>query len=122
MLCVSPATRKQECLPGTYSQGGATQCLNCNPGYRCDMGSTSPTPADGICDAGGYCDGLYFYPCPSGTFNPYNGSIDEGSCQACPPGILSVAVSLITYQLHVIFHFQFMHNACFLYAGQSTPV
>ena len=79
-------TRKAECLPGTYSQAGSTQCSACIPGYRCPMGSTTPAPPDYECEKGGWCDGLYYYPCPSGTFNDQVGSIDDTACTACEPG------------------------------------
>ncbi|CAC5381825.1 unnamed protein product [Mytilus coruscus] len=85
--CPEPEySRRSECPPGTYSNGGATACSNCNEGYQCAMGSTSPSPADGLCPAGGWCDGKNFYRCEPGLYNQYNGSVDASACVACPPG------------------------------------
>lgn len=53
----------------------------------CDMRSDSPSPEQGKCPRGGYCDGLAFYPCPPGTYNPFNGSSSEASCHPCETGI-----------------------------------
>lgn len=84
--CLISDSRRSECPPGTYSIGGATACSNCNEGYQCAMGSTSPSPADGLCPAGGWCDGKNFYRCEPGLYNQYNGSTDASACVACPPG------------------------------------
>ena len=82
------ATRKQECPPGYYSYAGARVCERCSPGYVCKMASTSPTPADGVCQAGGYCpDGMLYEKCPSGTYNMFNGSSTDEDCSTCPTGI-----------------------------------
>ena len=40
----------------------------------------------GICDKGGYCDGVAFTACGAGTYNPYNGSTSIADCIPCPPG------------------------------------
>ena len=82
-----PATLKEECPPGYYSEAGWLDCLPCEPGYFCEMASTSPTPPGGWCPAGGYCpDGRLFIKCPSGTYNPTSGSFSPEACVACPPG------------------------------------
>lgn len=96
--CPEPqATRKIECKPGTYSSGGAIVCKACDPGYRCKMGSTSPRPEDGVCDKGGWCDGQAFFACPSGTYNPINGSSNERACVPCPPGYFCTGPGEIDY-------------------------
>lgn len=79
-------SRKSECPAGSYSTGGATACLPCDPGYTCSMGSTNSTPAADICQAGGWCDGKNFFRCPAGTYNQFNGSIASTACVLCPPG------------------------------------
>lgn len=79
-------SRKSECPAGSYSTGGATACLPCDPGYTCSMGSTNSTPSADICQAGGWCDGKTFFRCPAGTYNQFNGSIDSTACVLCPPG------------------------------------
>ena len=86
-LCCCPDTERAECPVGFYSNAGATECTVCSAGYICPMRSTTPTPTSGFCDKGGYCpDGKVFTPCPTGMYNPHNGSSSFASCWQCPSG------------------------------------
>jgi len=53
-----PDNSRAECPAGHYSNGRSTSCSPCERGFVCSVGSTSPTPPDGICSPGGWCDGL----------------------------------------------------------------
>ncbi|EDV28435.1 uncharacterized protein TRIADDRAFT_51343 [Trichoplax adhaerens] len=74
------------CPPGTYSTGQSTACLQCDRGFICPEKSSSPRPEGTECPTGGYCDGLRFYPCPAGTYQPYNQTESIKECVTCPEG------------------------------------
>jgi hypothetical protein len=74
-----------------------TQCLPCNEGYSCSLGS-SPTaclagtysnvavPYCEVCPPGHYCEDKAANPtpCPINTYNPDVGGVDVSSCSAVP--------------------------------------
>jgi hypothetical protein len=60
---------EEQCLAGTYSTGGANECMDCDPGFI----SNDP-------DGAGFCS-----PCPAGYFtNP-----SQTACLPCSPGSIS---------------------------------
>lgn len=106
-------SRKSECPAGSYSTGGATACLPCDPGYTCSMGSTNSTPAADICQAGGWCDGKTFFRCPAGTYNPLNGSIDSTACYLCPPGRSNIEKGKVSqYSSYFVILCMFIYFIC----------
>jgi hypothetical protein len=77
-------------VAGKYSFAGNPSCTNCNAGYACPAGSTSPTPAAAQCAAGRFSiagatactDCSAGYACPSAGAT--NGTVLE-----CAPGTYS---------------------------------
>ncbi|XP_070552128.1 fibrillin-2-like [Ptychodera flava] len=88
-----------ECAPGKWSAPGSVKCDPCNPGYICPEASTSPSPAEGLCEWGGWCDGVAYYPCPPGTYNPKNGSRNQAeACTECPAGFYCLGPGEYQYE------------------------
>ncbi len=58
----------------------------CQEGYYCPVGSSSRTQV--ICTVGNYCPTTSDIPtaCPEGTFNPYEGRMNESQCTPCTEG------------------------------------
>ena len=97
---------------GYWSPGQATHCLECDPGCRCSLASTHPSPPEDACPMGGYCNppntstqltmssecqtctiGYYCpegsvnpTPCPAGTYNPNPGGAGIHECVECTEG------------------------------------
>ncbi|OQR94999.1 hypothetical protein ACHHYP_00649 [Achlya hypogyna] len=98
--CPHPDQPPQPCPIGYWSPGTILNCLECHPGYRCSLASTSPTPPEDACPAGGYCNPpTTFFMCPPGTYgNTTAGESVNQACAPCPPGYTcasgSTAVSM----------------------------
>ena len=93
------ASFKQQCPAGHYSTAGSMNCQKCNAGYRCQMGSDTPSPLTDQCDQGGHCDGELFTACPAGTYNPLNTSTSVAACIPCPSGEFYILASLWSLQV-----------------------
>ncbi len=65
-----------DCPAATYQNAtGMAECIECPPGYFCDVGFEDPLP----CFRGHYCPGnstwATMVPCPRGTFNALFGKV-----------------------------------------------
>nr|XP_054760934.1 uncharacterized protein LOC129267226 [Lytechinus pictus] len=89
--CACPNdTTGGRCLAGTYCPAGASQPIQCDPGYYCRYDELANV--SGLCEAGHYCIGSTILPnpvnettgdiCPKGHYCP-EGSYDA---QPCEPG------------------------------------
>ena len=84
----------QKCTSGKYcsKKGLSDPDGNCNAGYICKSGASSPTPNDAIgntkCPPGNYCPVGTSDPveCPSGHFNPLSSGQNLRDCKPCEPG------------------------------------
>ncbi|CAH1789583.1 unnamed protein product [Owenia fusiformis] len=83
-------TSQADCTPcdaGSYCNetGASSVSGDCDPGYYCPPGQTSPTPFDYPCTAGHFCLTKSPLPtiCPSGTYQNELGKYD---CKTCPEG------------------------------------
>ena len=112
--CLSGSTSPTLCPVGTYgaatkliSESECTDCPagkycdaagltavtgDCAAGYYCYLASITATP-DGqtygyLCPAGSYCEAGTASPqsCPAGTFNNYEGQVNDDGCIVCPEG------------------------------------
>ena len=77
---------RAECPAGKFSYPRSTSCSPCENGFICGVGSKLPTPPEGVCNEGNWCDGLNERPCKEGTYNNRNQSADIGECYTCPAG------------------------------------
>ena len=89
-LPVSLSSNESSCQPcqagyACVRQGLAQPDANCSAGYFCISGSTSSTPAEGLCPQGHFCAQKSAQPkrCDSGTYQDRNGS---SMCKTCPEG------------------------------------
>lgn len=99
------------CPPGFYcdTEGLQTPAGECDAGYYCLEGSSSPAPADsssplsseptpfgGLCPPGGFCPQGSSQPqsCPSGTFSNVTGAFNSSVCRPCPGGFFCQGSSL----------------------------
>ena len=95
--------QSEQCTPctgGSYCayENGTTETGLCSPGYYCEIGVDTPTPAGmhtgvgGLCPEGHYCPMGSTHPlgCPAGT---YQDLIGQPSCEECPAGYYCLANS-----------------------------
>ena len=99
------------CPPGSYcaTEGLTGPTEECDEGYYCLEGSSSPAPADlsaplssqptpfgGLCPPGGFCPRGSSRPesCQSGTFSNVTGAADDTVCRPCPGGFFCQGSSL----------------------------
>ena len=80
-----------ECDEGYHcpSRGltGIDETLVCEAGFFCDAGSSEPTPADGKCPMGSYCEGGLAHDCLVGTVGTAEYGVDAtDTCIQCPGG------------------------------------
>lgn len=75
------------CKPGTYTEGGASTCMNCPAGTASPLtASTSHTNCQ-TCSAGAWAltASSRCTLCGVGTFSPNPGALNSSACLACPP-------------------------------------
>ncbi|CUE73353.1 membrane-associated protein, putative [Bodo saltans] len=92
--CIPGSKLPVKCAAGTYQDlTGQSSCKTCPSGYYCDPTNLCPgtnftTPT--ACPPGYYClPGTQYpeqYACPSGTYNPSSGLLNQSQCLACPAG------------------------------------
>ncbi|XP_071958738.1 uncharacterized protein [Antedon mediterranea] len=87
-------TECTQCTGGMYCDelGLPAPKGQCLAGYYCKLGSSSPTPEDGvtgdICPEGAFCPmgSNKTYLCPPGTYNPTTGLESVDQCLGCEAG------------------------------------
>lgn len=86
--CPSKDKYPIKCEAGKYSKSANQTCSECDPGYVCNEGSTSATPAVGLCPYGYYsADKISKTDCPAGTYGNKTGAVSEtDGCAPCPAG------------------------------------
>lgn len=94
----SKASANRMCHVGYFSALNSRVCLQCKAGYLCPPGSETSTPSAGACQAGGYCNGRNFIPCPPGTFSNKNQSSSSSTCIKCPSGSFCQGPGATKYQ------------------------
>jgi len=83
------------CTPGKYcgKSGLSAESGDCDIGYFCPGGNTSPRPSGNRCPKGQYCvaGSKAAVDCDAGTYQDSEG---QGSCIPCPKGFFCAAKSL----------------------------
>ncbi len=83
----------QQCTRGTYTEGGATSCVDCAAGTASDvLGATTRLTCQ-TCSAGTFSAqaASQCKLCSVGTFSPNAGAVDASACLQCPPNSNSTA-------------------------------
>ena len=87
LSAIHPTVLPTPCNAGEWAPAASSACFPCEKGYLCTQASTTPSPNEGSCPSGGWCDGINFTPCPKGYYGNVTGAAsEEEGCKLCPPG------------------------------------
>ena len=102
------------CNPGSYGNEQRTECLPCQSGVICSIGSTTDIPSLDTanysitaypCPKGYYCTSgsITPIPCPAGTYNRFTfGKSETESCLPCPANYFTNQEAQLGCQYRVI--------------------